>query len=140
MKHYKKCFDALDSLDGNMQAWGSVVNTISESYSQLLDTEKTKLRTEISSSIRFGLLHQYFGHLGREIKNSSDDAFLGMIRTAFVLVDLDNFEDDYRETTLRFEGLVKLASDRKQLLKSALIEVDASLPERAKHILRRMQI
>jgi hypothetical protein len=123
-----------------MQAWGSQIDTIYESYAQLLDEEKSKLRVEISSRIRFGLLHQYVGHFGREIKSSSDDVFLCMIRTAFVLVDLDNFEYDYRETTLRFEGLIKLANVRKQLFKSALVELNKFLPERAKNILKRMQI
>ncbi|PKR57770.1 hypothetical protein [Thalassospira lohafexi] len=98
-------------LDDQARNWGEIANDFLIHYKILTNVEQAKLLTSTSKSIRFKFMNQYLSHVVRTLDTLDNEELSLAIERSIHMISLDNFEHDYRETSLRVQVFLERLAD-----------------------------
>jgi len=137
MDYYERCFDVFCELEKDARNWGKFIDDFLYCYKQLSLEERAKLRNEIPSKNRYVFMSQYLGHVRRNYKGLAAAETEELLRNLILMISLDNYEWDYRETIMRAKPLFEGMPENTFILKKIWDELREQCPEKTQHELDR---
>jgi hypothetical protein len=109
--NHNKCIEIMGQLGPDARFWGKYIDEFLRVFSQMTHLERQALIEEIPAKTRYEFMCQYIGHFRRTYSSDPEFETSEMLRNAFFLLILDNFDFDYRETKLRVNAMFEQMKD-----------------------------
>lgn len=101
----KKIFEVIKQ--DRMRWWGKHIDEFIDSLLMLTKEEFLEFKQDIPPDVKFHLMSQVLGSHGKYFISASNIEKQRMLTQVHIMVFLENFEFDYRETLLRIDSFGK---------------------------------
>ena len=98
-----------DELADDVRDWGLYAEKIVAAYLELICEEQAKFRDTSSETKGAALFHQYAGEVRRSAKQLKVAAIPGLLASMFVILAIDGYRYDYRQTILALKSAIDAA-------------------------------
>ena len=111
-ENFNFCKEILTDLTPDLRYWGRHLDAFLLAYKSLNAEERDLLNQQTASSVRHGLMYQYFSHVSRLESRCNDSERAEILQNVFYLLTLDNCDHEYRDTILSLRRMLEKMSEK----------------------------
>ncbi len=101
-----------DDLSDNCRNWGQLIEPIIAAYSAMDQLQQADFRGLVCVRKAYTLMAQYTGEIRRNVEDYSNEQLLTGLVELFIVLAIDDYRFDYRETLLRLKSVCDAVLER----------------------------